>query len=439
MSIRCQGLVARDQCNAVHITRYTSGRVGYTGAPIPQAIVLHKLVGISAEAYNNQITSPLPKFQCAVPSPSLCQEFPASQNPKSVHFLVTDTGIWQYAELSTTTFGIDYLLGSTWPGLAALLPITDPNGPFIHIAVDSCSADTLIRLLCCIGTELERSLPIITANDLQSDRAEFLLNPGIQTQVDICVASGGFIEQPSLPDIVDDIEELQECCFDNRSDIVVIQQDIINLNQRVYSLEQWRILATEQLASLQSITSVIPTLVEQITVLTNQVTDILNRCCPKKVDTNCFRYQLLPGDEMLVTPNQPVWLNLPTKLEDREQPNCVTGCCGTIVKPGPLWMADLACTECNSCETWDLRATVRFRLANWCAGKKASLYLVACGKKYLLDEKLITMQGPQVVTLTGNFLLPCGCTDVHLLVASSDDKITTAKVVEFAEFRGCCA
>lgn len=438
MSVRCQGLVARDQCNAVHITRYTSGRVGYTGAPIPQAIVLHKLNGIGAEAYNNQITSPLPTFQCAVPSPSLCQEFPASQNPKSVHFLVTETGIWQYAELSTTTFGIDYLLGSTWPGLAALLPITDPNAPFIHIAVDTTNADTLIRLLCCIGTELQRSLPIIAASDLQADRLELLVNPGLQTQVDMCVASGGFIEQPSLPDLVDDIEELQECCFDNRSDIVVIQQDIASLNQRVYSLEQWRILATEQLSSLASITAVIPTLVEQITVLTNQVTDILNRCCPKQLAATCFRYQLLPGDEMIITPNQPVWLNLPTKLEDREQPNCVTGCCGTIVKPGPLWMADLACSDCNSCATWDIKATVRFRLAQWCVGKKASLYLVACGRKYLLAEQIITMQGPQVVTLTGNFLLPCGCTDVHLLVASSDDKITSAKVVEFAQISGCC-
>jgi hypothetical protein len=102
-------------------------------------------------------------------------------------------------------------------------------------------------------------------------------------------------------------------------------------------------------------------------------------------------------------------------------------------------MANLECSDCNNCETWNITAIVRFRLAQWCAGKKASIYLVACGKKYLLAEETITTTGLQVVTLSGQFLLPCGCTDVHLLVANSDDKITTAHVVEFADIKGCCA
>lgn len=440
MGLSCQGLVTRDQCNSgLFSNRFTSGRVGYTGAPIPQAIVIHKLVGISAEAWGDQMTTPLPRFQCGEPGPDLCMTFPASLNPKSAHFAVTATSAVQYAELTATTFGIDYLLNPSWPGLSALLPITDINGPWIHIVVDGECANTLLTLLCCIGVELERSLPIIAASDLQSDRPEILLNPSIQTQVDDCVASGGFVNPPNIFDLEHRVEELEQCCQDNSSDIVVLQHDVAVLNARVTTVEQKVTTLQAQMLTVLDAISVIPALQAAIVTLTNQVTDILNRCCPKKLDTNCFRYQLLPGDEMLVTPNQCVWLNLPTKIEDREEPNCITGCCGTIVKPGPLWMANLECSDCNSCDTWDLRATVRFRLAQWCAGKKASLYLIACGKKYLLAEETIASTGLQSVTLTGTFLLPCGCTDVHLLVCASDDKITSAKVVEFAEFRGCCA
>lgn len=439
MAIDCPGVVTRDKCDQFNSSRYTIGRVGYTGAPIPQAIVLHKLKNMSADAWNDQVTSPLPHFQCAVPTPSLCQEFPATPNPKSAHFLVTPTSTVQYVELSNTAFGIDYLLGSTWPGLLALQPITDVNGPFVHIVVDGECANNLLILLCCIGVALERSLPIIAASDLQIDRPELTLNPSIQTQVDDCVASGGFLNPPSVFELEDRVEALEECCQNNSSDIVVLKTDLQLLTNRVKVAENDIDALQAQVVDIYEKIAVIPSLVEAVTILQNLVADILKRCCPVKTVTECFRYQLQAGDEMLVTPNQCVWLNLPKKIEDRPVANC-PNCCGPIVKPGPLWMADLACdTSCSDCQTWDLRATVRFRLAQWCAGKKASLYVVACGKKYLLAEKEITTTGTQSVVLTGEFLLPCGCTDVHLLVCSSDDKITPSKVVEFAEFRGCCA
>lgn len=439
MPLSCPGLITRDQCGTFNSTRVTTGRTGFTGQPIPAAIVIHKLVGITSEAYGDQLTSPLPKFQCGVPNQNLCLEFPASLNPKSVHFIVTPTSAIQYVELTSTSFGIDYLLGSTWPGLTALLPITDPNAPFIHIVVDGNAISQLVTLLCCIGLELGRSLPILTAHDLQIDRQEFLLDPSIQTEVDNCIVSGGFIQQPSIADLSSDINELQQCCWNNTSDIVVLKQGINQLNGRVLTIEDNLAVVQNQITFLLTQTAIIPTLVSQITVLTNEITDILNRCCPKKTDTVCFHYQLLPGSEMIITANQPVWLNLPTKIEDRDSANCTSGCCGPIVQPGPLWMANLECSTCNSCQTWDVQAQVRFRLAPWCSGKKASLYLVACGKKYLLAEQVISGTGPQSVTLSGNFLLPCGCTDVHLLVANSDDKITTAHVVEFADIKGCCA
>jgi hypothetical protein len=344
----------------------------------------------------------------------------------------------QYVELSNTAFGIDYLLGSTWPGLLALQPITDVNGPFIHIVVDGDCANNLLILLCCIGVALQRSLPIIAASDLQIDRPEIVLNPSIQTQVDDCVASGGFLNPPSIFDLEHRVDALEECCQNNSSDIVVLKTDLKLLTDRVKIAENDIDALQANVADIYEQIAVIPALVSAVTVLQNLVADILTRCCPAKTAATCFRYQLQAGSEMLVTPNQCVWLNLPTKLEDRDGGTC-PNCCAAIVKPGPLWMADLSCSDCNSCLTWDLRATVRFRLAQWCAGKKASLYIVSCGKKYLLAEKTIATTGQQSVTLTGTFLLPCGCTDVHLLVCDSDDKIVPSHVVEFAEFRGCCA
>lgn len=433
MAINCNGVIARTNCNAVASNRYELGRVGYVGAPIPKAIVIHQLTSISADGYGDQLTSPLPRFLCAVPTPNLCKEFPATQNPKSVHFVVTNLSAVQYIELTSTAFGIDYLLGSTWPGLLALEPITDVNGPFIHIAIEGECANSLIQLLCCIGVELGISLPIIAASDLQADRPELTLNPSIQTQVDNCVASGGFPVIPAIPDLVNDIVELQECCFTNTSDIVTLKTDVELLTNRTYILEQKVTGIENQLITITNQIAVIPSLVAQITTIINQITDIQNRCCPEPLTATCFRYQLTAGNEMLITPNQPVWLNLPVRVEDRDDPNCTTGCEGPIVHPGPLWQACLE--DC----TWDLRALVRFRLTNWCAGKKASLYLVACGKKYLLAEETISFTGMQAITLKGTFLLPAGCCDVHLLVATNDDKIVTAKVVEFAEFSGCCS
>lgn len=439
MSIECPGLIARSNCTDVSTSRVTQGRFGYTGAPIPVAIVLHKLVNQSAASWNDQVATPLPHFLCGIPTADGCLVFPTTHNPKSAHFLVTAIGAVQYAELSATTLGLDYLLNSSWPGLTALLPIADINAPFIHVIVDGDCANSLVTLLCCIGIELERSLPIIAASDLQSDRPELFINPSTQVQVDDCVASGGFPEQASIATLTNRVETLETCCLTNTSDIVLLKSDVVQLNGKVSVLQSKVLTLEEKVIDIYQKIAVIPALVAQITTLTNQVADILTRCCPKKTETTCFRYQLLPGSEMLVTANQCIWLNLPTKVEDRDNPNCTTGCCGTIVKPGPLWVADLSCSDCNSCGTWSLSATVRFRLAQWCSGKKASIYLIACGHKYLLAEQIISTTGPQVVTLTGTFLLPCDCSDVHLLVCDSDDKIVTAHIIEFAEFRGCCA
>jgi hypothetical protein len=432
MAISCPGLITRDQCGLLHPSRFKPSRSGYTGAPAVKAIVLHLLHGVGDEQFDNSLTSPLPQFQCITTFVPAC-DYPlsaATTNPKSVHFLVTQTGTIQYAEITDTTLGIDYIDG-TWPGLPALFPITDVNGPFIHIAVSAAclNSGNLVQLLCCIGIAVGSSLPIIASSDLQKSRPELIVNPTIQTSVDNCVASGGVdVNPPTVADLQDEIEVLQQCCADNTSDIINLQTDLTLLTGRVSSIEGKVTALETQMANVLVAIAVIPALQAQVVTLINQVADILVRCCPQPADNQCFRYQLLPGDEMIVTANQPVWLNLPTRIVD-----VAVADGGPLVLPGPLWMAKLL--DC----TWSLNAIVRFRLAQWCSGKKASLYLVACGVKYLIAEQTITSSQQQNVTLTGSFLLPGGCTDVHLLVADSDDKVTTAHVVEFAEFSGCCA
>ena len=431
MSINCPALIT---CNEDH-SRWKIGRTGYTGAPIPKAIVIHNLVNQGCDQYRDQIASPLPRFLCP-PDPITCA-FPYTSNPKGIHFIVTETGYTQFAELSDTTLGLDYINGD-WTGLTALMPITDVNGPFIHVLVCGNCANTLITLLCCIATSLGVSLPIIAASDLQTDRPEIILNPQLQAQVDNCFVSGGFVNPPDIFTLQDEIIALQACCAANTSDIVVLEQQMIVVNNELADHEE-RITTLEvKVADIYEKIAIIPTLQAQIVVLVNEVTGILNRCCPKKVAQTCFKYQLTAGDEMLVTPNQPVWVNLPTKIEDRDGGLC-PDCCPAIVKPGPLWMADLSCSECNSCDTWSIKALIRFRLAQACSGKKYSLYLVACGKKYLIAEQTITMTGLQQITLSGEFLLPCGCTDVHLLAATSDDAIKSGSVIEFGSIVGCCA
>lgn len=436
----CPGTVTRNSCNGLSTTRYTPGHVGYTGAPAVQAIVLHLLQGISPDAYADQLVTPLPKFLCGVPGPSGCAEYPNTVNPKSVHFVVTPTSITQYAEVTNTTFGIDYLLNPTWPGLTALIPITDVNGPWIHVALSTLElSDSLINLLCCIGIAVGRPLPIIAASDLQSDRVSIPLSTSLQTQVDSCVAAGGVQTPPDIFDLEDRVDALETCCLNNTSAIVTLQTNLAALTGRVVVLETKMDTVQAQISNILDQLAPVAGLVAQVATLTNIINDILTRCCPVQSVSECFNYQLLPGSEMLITPNQPVWLNLPTKIEDRDNAGC-PNCCPAIVTPGPLWAANLCDTPCG-CATWKLEATVRFRLAQWCAGKKASVYLVACGVKYLLAEKTIETTSPQAVTLSGTFLLPTPpcCSDVHLLVATNDDNITSAKVVEFAQFKGCCA
>lgn len=328
----------------------------------------------------------------------------------------------QYIRLSNTALGLDYLLNATWPGITNLIPIEDVNAPFIHIGLLTDQlCGNVIELLCCISTLYDYPLPIVAASDLQSDRPIIEINPSLITQVDNCVASGGIIDPPNVYDLTDRVIALEICCFDNTSAINRLKPRVRALERRTDAIEFRLGNIDSNIATLYEIVSVIPALQAAIELLQQQIGGLIDTCCPVSSDPDCFHYQLLPSQEMVITPNQPVHINLPTKIEDTTPPTVI---------PGPLWRAKLLGT-CN----WRLEGIVRLRLAQWCVGKKAVLRLVVCGVRYVLDEYVAASTGFQQATLSfSNYFIPPGCDNVYLEVSVNDD---VAKIIEFAQFKGC--
>lgn len=403
----CPGVVSRHERCAYRIL---NGRAGYYGEPQPKAIVLHLIQGMSPESFENQIASPLPTFEGTF-----------GNNPRSVHFVVTDNAIIQYASLNNTTYGFDYLLRPTWPGLAALYPIENVNGPFIHVGLLTHQLNrTITDLLCCIQMENGVELPIIAASDIQCDRPQLTIDPTLLENVKLCILNGGLVTPPNMYDLEDRVEALEQCCLANTGAIDALQTDVKTLKRTVIKHGRRLDVLERKVGELFDIVAIIPLLQQQIEILIQQI----SRCCPPDTPTPsqaCFHYQLLPGDEMVLTPNQPVHLNLPTKIEDIDPP---------IVLTGPLWRAQLLGT-CN----WSLSGIVRLRLAQWCAGKQFKLTLVVCGQMYPLGTWTAPNTGFNQASITFNDVpIPAGCDNVYLLASVNDD---VAKIVEFAQFRGC--
>jgi hypothetical protein len=276
---------------------------------------------------------------------------------------------------------------------------------------------------------------------VDSGRPEFVVNPTIVSQVSDCIASGGVdVDPPTIADLEDRVEALEECCAQNTSDIVLLQADVRQLNTRVGRLEDRTDVLEAKVADILTQIAVLPALVEQVQNLVLIVNDILQRCCPKQSEQTCFRYQLLPGDEMIVTANQPVWLNLPTRIEDRSVACGNGGDCPARAAMDGEPLQDGRLRKC--CMRWKLVPQGDCAVPTGAVVRGQEGQPVPGGVRQEVpdggaDDR--DDRGP-VVTLTGEFLLPSQpcCSDVHLLVASSDDKITTAHVVEFADFNGCC-
>lgn len=303
------------------------------------------------------------------------------------------------------------------------MPITDVNGPFIHIGIinDCSKSGNLLRLLCCIANELCYIPDIVTSHDLQDDRPEIDLDPSLQSQFNDCVYANQIPDPVNIYSLEDRVEELEICCIDNKTQISLLKQrmsaaesKISNHEVRITNIENSIIAINAQVAQ-------IPAILAQLQILTDQVQHILTNCCPANPDNICIQYQLNPGNQMLIPPRQPVHLNLPLKVSDSEPPKVITG---------PLWKADLS-GDCS----WPIDATVRFRLSHWCGNRSVNLLLSVCGVIYTIGTYDIPSDGQQVVTISGNFLLPApGCNNVFLYVSQDDD---APHIVEFADFKAC--
>lgn len=402
--LTCPSVVARPQsCSAARVT----GREGHQIA----AIVLHPIQG-PMESFESAMSTPLPQF-CS-----------GNINPLSTHFIVTELAAIQLVELSEATYGLDYFKKPTWPFLENLLPLHNPNLPFIHIAIKADAQPiALLNVICCIIQELGVALPIIASHDLQCDREPYLLDPNFITNVENCVASGGnIIPPPSWFDLWKRVQELEACCFSNSAQIRKLAERVTRNEYTIERHTQEITWLKEKIVILEAAVAIIPGLVETIRLIQEQIQNIIENCCPESTeDPVCFNYQLLAGQEQVITPNQPVHLNPPTKVIDQEPPLVITG---------PLWRAKLL-----GC-TWVLEGIVRFRLNQWCAGSKAKLWLVACGVRTLLKEEPITSTGTTLVQLSFKDILQPACDNVYLEVETTDQ---TAQIVTFAEFKGCCS
>lgn len=404
--LTCPSLVLRPQtCNTARI------KVGRT-API-SAIVLHPLTNITVETFEVSMGTPLVNFNAG------------NSNPLSVHFIVTDLASIQYAEIDNTTYGLDYLKAPTWPGITALYPLDDVNAPFIHIAVkaDCHTIAGLVSLICCIKRCLGIDLPVIASSDLQCDRPQYVFDPTFTTQVEACV---GDSVQPA-PNWIENnerIARLEVCCITNTAKVIDLQRRVDELectvNNNTCNIHD----LIHEVTTLQMTVAQIPAIINQLTLIQQQISDIRENCCPDTAPTtSCFQYQLMPGQEQTITPNQPVRINLPTKIRDTTPP---------IVTPGPLWRANLS----QNC-TWSLKGTVRFKLNQWCAGTNVWLFIVACGVRSLVaPPQVLTTTGQQLVQVSfDGYLQPGGCNNVFLEMSIDDQ---TAQIITFAEFEGCC-
>lgn len=404
--LTCPSLVSRSQaCNTARI------KVG-RDAPI-SAIVLHPLTpGLSVETFEVSMGTPLVNFNAG------------HQNPLSVHFIVTDLASIQYAEIDNTTYGLDYLKNPTWPGITALYPLDDVNAPFIHIAIKSdCQLIAgLVSLVCCIKRHLGIDLPVIASSDLQSDRPQYVFDPTFTTQVEACV---GDSVQPA-PNWIENnrrIAELEVCCITNTARIIDLRSRVSHLEQATNNNTCTIHNLIHEVTQLQIAVAPINSILAQLVLIQQELADIRENCCPDTPPDNpCWHYQLLPGQEQTITPQQPVHLNPPTKITDTTPPTVITG---------PLWRANLS----NTC-LWALSGAVRFKLNQWCAGTVARLYVVACGVRTELTSYTVPSTSTQLVQLSfDGYLQPGGCNNVFLEVWINDQ---TAQIVTFAEFRGCC-
>lgn len=386
--------------------RFDTGRNGCN----VNAIVLRSLQ-MSAEQYFAWIKTGIP------------QDYETA-SPKSVHYVVDHNGhTYNIVDTAHTAWGIDDFDNASYP----LSQAGCGNSQYIYIGLED--ADNLsdiqyaklVDLVCCIAIEHNiaiNRLHIITEADLHPGIAEITELPNLLLgDVNACVLNGGLEPLPNIGDLEDRIEELEECCETATSAIAALETLTDGLPQRITVLEA-RVTELEALETDSQ--NRIDVLEGQISGMTNQILAIMNilqehqicidKVCPKPNNCLPITYSLEPRQSMLLTPNVPVWVNFPNKIEDTVTDSVLTG---------PLWTATLTC-ECN----YAITVTVGLEPSEYCAGKEVWLDVVACGNTYRV-ETVSPGEGNHTVMLTGTIPLsvPPTCNDVHVMVGTND--ITT--------------
>lgn len=382
-------------------------------------------LGLPIEQYIAAMQTPIPAWH-------------TTSYPKSVHFAVQQTGaIHQFVKESDTAWGLTTLHNPTWPGIVG----ADPNAQYLFIGVEksdqclvgSTQFDMLAKLICCIALQYHIPLTdyyVIAAYALDNRQIDIVTLPsGLLAASQSCFAAGG---QPTIPDLrvlEDRVEALELCCSANSAAIAGLTTQISALSSGLSGITAIAnsLVAWQASFNPQAMQAQINTLLGQVQVLMQQIANhqvCIDEVCPQANACLPVHYQLNPGNSMTITPNVPVWLNLPIMVAEAVPPK---------VLPGPLWSADL-----DAPGTYRIAAVVHLDPSEYCAGKLVWLDLVACGNIYRLDTRAMGA-GIFPVDLSGSFMLvvPPACHDVHLQV-TTDDTTTPNKVVTFADIQITC-
>lgn len=417
-----ENLTILNRCNQSHF------RPGRSGQPVA---IVYQSVGFTLQVYDSLLATPLPvNYQTAY--------------PRSVHFLIDEVGvIVQYVETNNRAYGLYQYFEPTWPGLT--VNMTDPNDPFLFIGFTgsgSLTDDQLssaVSLSCCLALQFNISVntnQLIVGRDLDSRRSLLPSLPVNLTGLTSgCVTNGGVANLPNIVDLTGRVETLEACCATNSTAILGLNTRLTaeeiktaQLLIRVTSLEAWRTIAQPAINGLVGTIGSLTTGIQALQALVAKQQICIDLVCPDLNGEAVIHYTLLLESQAQVTPpNVPMWLNPPTRVSDENPAAVITG---------PLWTAVLD----NNC-IWRIAVVLRFRFEEWCAGKRAQLFIVACGNQTLIGEKLVTANGRQLVQIeVTNFLLtvPPTCNDVHFLVLH-DDIITPTKTVDYLDVTMRCS
>lgn len=414
--MQCPVYINREHCT----TRFSKGRGNF---PKPGGIVLVALRKPIEEYL--KVTSTL--------------SYPKNTDlgfPMAVNYAIAFSGTtYEIVEPDNTAWTFPNVVGSTWPLLTG-----DPNQQLITIGIETPLNESgnkqLKQLLCCLCVEYSippDAMHIVLENAIKSNwdiLIEWPPDREIIGYVNACVSAGGV--NPGLASwstILPRVEALEEayenlvtCDTELACSIDAQALKIIELQQQI------NLLQTSLTSNVQALQYQINTLLQTIQSMTSQINQMkvcIDVVCPTAPIGYYIDYELTPANEQTITPNVPVWLNLPVMIADNTP---------LVVTPGPLWNAELT-VPC----TYSISANALLAISDYCKDSVVYLDLIACGQPIRLATWIAPSDGTFIATLSGTTMLntPPLCNDVHLVLGTND--ITTPnKVVTHAQITIQC-